>query len=285
MDKLQQPGFLKQVSTHVLEEIDSYCANVYDDGHRNHLGSSLIGHECKRYLWYTFRWCYHHKHSGRMQRLFNRGHREESRFVEWLRGIGFEVWDLAEDGKQIRISDCNGHFGGSLDGVCKFPERYGISEPILLEFKTNGTGKGFDELVVKGLALSKSQHFCQTSTYGAKLEFNYVLYLNINKNNDSIYCEFAKLDHKLGNQMIQKADAIVNAEIAPARISDNPGYFKCGYCDFKGICHDNKPIEKNCRSCQHAKPVENAEWFCDGYQAVIPKDVIKVGCEYWNPIV
>lgn len=83
---------LRQVSKQVLEDIDTYCEKTYDDGNRNHLGASLIAHDCERYLWYVFRWCFHKVFSGRQQRLFNRGHREEARFIEWLEGCGFEVF-------------------------------------------------------------------------------------------------------------------------------------------------------------------------------------------------
>ncbi|WBF76730.1 hypothetical protein PSV3_00028 [Septimatrevirus PSV31] len=34
---------------------------------------------------------------------------------------------------QYRISGVMGHFGGSLDGIARLPERYGIDEPVLLE--------------------------------------------------------------------------------------------------------------------------------------------------------
>lgn len=88
---LAQPIYREQLAQKIKAAIDEYCATAYDDGHRTHLGASLIGRECERYLWYVFRWVYHKKHTGREQRLFNRGHREEDRFVEWLTAIGATV--------------------------------------------------------------------------------------------------------------------------------------------------------------------------------------------------
>ncbi len=82
----------------IKDAIDAYCAEAYDDGHRTHLGASLIGHECSRHLWYVFRWVRHERFPPRMLRLFNRGHREEARFIEWLRGIGWEVSDRPSKG-------------------------------------------------------------------------------------------------------------------------------------------------------------------------------------------
>lgn len=328
---LDAPGVAKALAKRILEEIDEYCVRTYDGGHRSHLGASLIGRECKRYLWYVFRWCLHEKTTGRQQRLFNRGHREEARFVEWLEGIGFKIWfenyegfayhaesdsycilapgeegdGLAErilpdnpwfrahinrakaDGlefPQYRISDVMGHFGGSLDGIAVLPERYGIAEPVLLEFKTNGTGAGFNKLADDGMPIAKPEHFAQTSTYGKKYNFRYCVYLNINKNDDSLHIEVVKLNHNLGEQMIMKAEQIIMSQTAPARLSDNPTFHKCGYCHMKEVCHKGAVVEVNCRSCAFARPVENAEWFCEVHNGNIPKDFIAKACPSYKAI-
>lgn len=289
---LKSPGIAAQVSRQVLEDIDRYCATEYDDGHRNHLGASLIGHECKRYLWYIFRWCLKEDFSGRQQRLFNRGHREEARFIEWLEGIGAQVWFENRDNgpkadgtyPQYRISGVMGHFGGSLDGIAILPERYGIPEPILVEFKTNGTGAGFNKLTTSGMAVSKPSHFAQTSTYGFKYNFRFVLYMNINKNDDDLHVELVELNHKLGSQMEIKAEQIIMSPVAPPRLSDNITYRSCSYCAMKDICHKGAVVEVNCRSCKNARPVENAEWFCDVHNAVIPEHIIKIGCPSYKSI-
>ena len=283
---LAAPGVAKAVSKRILEDIDNYCVKTYDGGHRNHLGASLIGRECKRQLWYIFRWCLREPTTGRQQRLFNRGHREEARFIEWLRGIGFEVWAETEDGKQYRISGVNGHFGGSLDGIGKLPPASGIDEAVLLEFKTNGTGAGFNKLDSHGMPIAKPDHFAQTSTYGFKYGFRFCAYLNINKNDDSLHVEIVKLDHNLGAQMEMKAEQIIHSKTAPARLSDNPTYRGCGWCAMKGICHNGEMPEKNCRSCTYALPVENAEWFCSlpAHNSIIPAEFIPKGCGNWQPI-
>ena len=289
---LDAPGVAKALAKRILEEIDEYCVRTYDGGHRSHLGASLIGRECKRYLWYVFRWCLHEKTTGRQQRLFNRGHREEARFIEWLEGIGFKVWfENRDEGPnekgefpQYRISDVMGHFGGSLDGIAVLPERYGIAEPVLLEFKTNGTGAGFNKLADDGMPIAKPEHFAQTSTYGKKYNFRYCVYLNINKNDDSLHIEVVKLNHNLGEQMIMKAEQIIMSQTAPARLSDNPTFYKCGYCHMKEVCHKGAVVEVNCRSCAFARPVENAEWFCEVHNGNIPKDFIAKACPSYKAI-
>lgn len=83
--------------------------NATDD-RRGHLGASAIGNRCSRQIWYGFRWAYEEKHTGRLLRLFNRGHEEESRFARWLRTAGVEVQDYSErlcidGGGQYRLLD------------------------------------------------------------------------------------------------------------------------------------------------------------------------------------
>lgn len=328
---ISTPGVAKQVAKRVSLAIDDYCQS-YDDGHRNHLGASLIGDDCKRKLWYGFRWAFKKKFEGRLLRLFNRGHREEDRFIEWLEGAGFKVWaenrtgfyhhaesdsyGISDDPEnmpdpmcepihennpsykehvaraklqgvkfpQFRVSAVNGHFGGSLDGICQFPESWNIPGFFLLEFKTNGTGKGFNDLVSTGMAVAKHQHFAQTSTYGSdeNYRFEWVLYLNINKNDDTIHIELVKLDWNLGNQMRIKAQQIIESQKPPPRLSLDRTYWKCKGCDFFELCHDSKPAEINCRSCKYAVPIENAQWICtlpehEGF-GPMPIEVIKVGC-------
>lgn len=287
---LSAPGVAKGVANQVLRDIDSFCQDKYDDGHRTHLGASLIGRSCSRYLWYVFRWVLKEPFSGQQQRLFNRGHKEEARFIEWLQGIGFKLWfedesqPRGEDGQfpQYRISDVMGHFGGSLDGIGLFPERYGITEPVLVEFKTSGDTP-FQKLK-QGMPLAKPEHFAQTSTYGYKYNFRYVLYLNINKNTDHIHIEIAQLNHNLGRQMVAKAERIILSQTPPPKLSEQATFKDCTYCAMKGICHQGAIPERNCRSCRFAVPTNDKQWGCTGYNSIIPKDVIPVGCHNYQAI-
>lgn len=298
MPDLNAPGVAKAIARKISEDIDNYCKKAYDDGYRDHLGASLIGDPCKRKLWYSFRWCVREVLDGRVLRLFNRGHREEARFIEWLEGIGCKVWpherpevkdeagNVIEKEKQFRISAVNGHFGGSLDGIAKLPASYGIEEPVLLEFKTSGTGAAFNKVAECGMEIAKPQHFAQTSTYGSepRFNFNYCLYCIINKNDDSITVELVKLNHAHGQNMRTKAEQIINSQEPPPRLSNNPQYFDCKYCAAKDVCHEGKLPERNCRSCKYAMPIENAQWGCESHSATIPKEVIKVGCDRYKAI-
>jgi len=270
----------REMAFSILEKIDKYCAEIYDDGFRNHLGASQIGHNCSRYLWYQFRWVAHKKHTGRQQRLFQRGHLEEARFCEWLRGIGVEVSETGEDGKQHRVTSCCGHAGGSLDGIGTLP---GINEKVLLEFKTSGTGSKFNKLLQNGVEIEREQHFCQMSFYGYKYNLQYALYMCINKNDDDLHVELIKLNWELGKQLEEKAKKIIKATEPPEKLSKNSTFWQCKSCDMFDVCHHDEKLMKNCRSCVNAKPVKNAEWECAVY-GVIPKEFIRIGCDEWDAI-
>lgn len=283
---LSLPTDREKLEQLLADDVDLFCQTYYEQGHRNHLGASEVGDPCWRKLWYGFRWVKLERHSGRMMRLFNVGHSAEPRFVAYLRGIGFEVREFDENGKQFRISGANGHYGGSLDGMCKAPARYELSEDLVLlnEFKTNATGKGYADVDALGLAKAKPKHFAQMSQYGFAKGLRYGLYMIENKNDSSITFQIVELDWNLGRQLADKAEQIINSKEPPPRISENPSMFDCKFCTFAGICHRGEAPEKNCRSCRNAVPVEDAQWKCMLHNGVIPPDFIKLGCSDWNPI-
>lgn len=282
---LNDPGVAVKLADEIKRQIDLYAQETYDDGPRKHLGASLIGHECTAYLWFLFRWAAHEKHSGRMQRLFQRGHLEEARYEEYLAGIGIKLSTIdPETGKQYRVSGCGGHFGGSLDGIANidgFAQKhlgFTLPDDILAEFKTNGTGAAFQKLFTGKLPVAKYQHYAQTSVYGYKRGFTHVLYLNTCKNDDDMYVEVAKLDHGLGHAMEQRAEYVIRSPKRPMRCSDNPAFWLCKSCVFADICHNGAPPKVNCRSCRFAVPIEGAEWYCTSANGTIPQDFIPQGC-------
>ena len=260
-----------------LTIVDDTIKRLAESGHRHHLGASLIGHNCAAYLWYVFRWAKQEKFPARILRLFDRGHREEERFEKWLKDAGIKVYAFDTGGKQFRISDHFGHFGGSLDGKAINVPDIPKGEMCLLEYKTHGE-KSFKLLEKKGMRSSKYQHFTQMQTYMQKEGLKYGLYLAINKNTDAIYGEIIELDEQVAAMSSQRAKRIIFSQERPARISQLPTWFECGYCSFKDICHYGDTPEVNCRTCNYATPVDNARWSCSLYGKYIPKKALRTGC-------
>lgn len=271
----------KALADLIKSDIDEFCIKKYGSEHRDHLGASIMGKPCSRDLWYGFRWVKKEKFSGRVLRLFDVGHRAEPRFIEYLRGIGFEVKEFdPENEKQFRISGVDGHYGGSLDGMCKAPERYNIREQLIFlnEFKTNGTGSGFVNVGIQDLIKAKPTHYDQMCQYGAFYKLKYGVYLIENKNDSDLIVKIVALDWNRGAELHKKAEDIIRAKIPPNKIALNSSYFDCKYCNHNAICHFDEPVEINCRSCKYAEPVANAEWQCNYWKQIIPSDYIKAGC-------
>jgi hypothetical protein len=273
------PSDLALVKEKIEEGLEDLSLKLQDEP-RTHLGISEIGEACHRKLYYKFHWVDFEKHSGRILRLFKRGHREEERYVNYLEEMGCIVYRLADDGKQFRVSGVMGHYGGSCDGVVITPW---FSNPFLLEMKTHNT-KSFIHYLDKGLIKSKPKHYDQMCGYSQKMEIQYGIYFPENKNDDDIQVTVIKLDWQRGLELERKASEIIQAKEPPQKISENAAYYECVYCAFKEVCHEGKTPIKNCRSCRMSSAVEGAEWFCSRYNENIPKEVIKDGCNKWCPI-
>lgn len=231
-----------------------------DDRHRSHLGASLIGGDCPRALWYTFRWATVSKFDGKTLRLFNRGHMEEPRFLALLSMIGCEVWHADPEKKQYRVSGHRGHFGGGLDTVVR-----GIPEapayPMLGEFKTHGD-KSFKQLVSKGVRESKLQHYVQMQIYMGGYDLAASLYLAVNKNTDELYGEIVPFEEAVFEQYHDRAGKIISTDYPPAKINPSPAWFQCKFCDHRQVCHYEAPVDLNCRTCVWSQPGEAGVWEC-----------------------
>jgi len=232
-----------------------------DDGWRAHMGASIIGTNCARALWYSFRWTTRISFSGRMLRLFQTGHKQEDRLVEDLRSIGVTVLEVdPETGRQFQVRDETGHFGGSMDGVA-----LGVPEAPkswhLCEFKTSNI-KGFEKLKREGVQKAKPLHHAQMITYMHLGGIDRALYLAVCKDTDELYAERIHSDPVEGARLVAKAQSIINAPIPPQRISNDANWFECKFCDHRELCHGEKFPERNCRTCLHSTPAADGQWDC-----------------------
>lgn len=260
---------------------------------RAHLGASLIGRECGRELWYGFRWVDRSIHDGRMLRLFQSGHLEEPRMIADLQRIGVEVHERDPSGAQWRVSAIGGHFGGSLDaaavGIPEAPKTWHVCE-----FKTSAEKK-WTELAGKleidadgnrtfvggkGVKAAKPEHYAQMQVYMGLTGMSRALYVMKNKNTDDLHVERVREDGAVFKALIDKAHYIITAESPPQRISDDPSWYKCKFCDFKKSCHGDIAPIPTCRSCIHATPEldGNARWSCRELRKDLTFDEQLAGC-------
>lgn len=266
-------GLLGKVIPHIG---DAY-RSTEDDGFRSHMGASGIGKECARSIWYGFRWVTKPNFSGRILRLFNRGHLEEARFIALLLGIDCKVYQQDEYGKQFRISHAGGHFGGSGDGVIVGLPDLAPQTPALGEFKTHGD-KSFLELKKKGMRDAKFEHYVQMQVYMRKMNLAIGFYLAVNKNTDELYAEIIMLDTAVADQFLDRGQNLVFLDAPPEKINKSPGFFKCVNCDFKPVCHLGAEVEVNCRTCLYSTPKQDGTWYCNYKDETLSKELQLVGC-------
>jgi hypothetical protein len=278
--ELDQGGAYRQALGRVLPHIgDAYQGA--NEGHRSHLGASLIGGKCARAIWYGFHWAVKPKFKGQTLRLFNRGHLEEGRFIAMLLIIGAQVFQQDENGKQFRISGAGGHFGGSGDGVAIGIPDLPEGLPCLLEFKTHNDAS-FKKLEKEGVREAKFEHFVQMQTYMHKMNLTVALYGAVNKNNDALHLELIGYEPTVGVQFEERAVIIIHSKVPPEKISKSPGWFDCKWCDHKPHCHGKDKMEVNCRTCHWSwANTETGTWQCEHPDVrvdAIPKDVQLIGC-------
>lgn len=248
-----------------------------ESGWREHLGASLIGQECERSLWLSFRWATRAAHAGRILRLFDTGQREEARLIADLRAAGIQVLDRDPDtGRQWAVSAVRGHFGGSMDataiGVLEAPKTW-----HLVEMKSHNA-KSFAELKKKGVAAAKPQHVAQMQVYMALAGLERALYLAVCKDSDELYAERIAHDPAAATRLLVKAERIIGADRPPPRISDDPGYFVCRMCDHRAACHDGALPARNCRTCLSSTPIDGGKWQCDRFGKTLTRAEQEAGC-------
>lgn len=254
-------GWLGRVIPHMD---DAYRTDEFP--YRSHLGASGVGGDCARAIWYGFHWATRPKFDGRLLRLFNRGHLEEARFIAMLLTIGADVYQQDENGKQFRISDAAGHFGGSGDGIVVNIPDLEPGVPALCEFKTSAE-KPFLKLEKEGVRESKFEHYVQMQVYMRKMGIAAALYMVVNKNNDKLYAEIVPFNAEVADQYIDRGVKLVWMDTEPAKINESPGWYQCKWCDHRPVCHLGAEPDRNCRTCHFGIPKEDGNWHCSNFEA------------------
>lgn len=252
--------------------IDEHYENQPDE-FRPHIGASILGNECDRFLWLSFRWVYRKKIEGRLRRLFLRGHSEEAVIIEHLRNIGCEV-----DGRQSSLNfGC--HVSGSIDAMIDSGVPEAPKTRHVLECKTHNDDS-FKELNKVGLEKAKFQHYVQCQVYMFGTGVDRALYFAVNKNDDELYIERVKLDKELAKKYIERGQRIALMDSPPERLSDKPTFYKCKMCSMYDFCHQTKLTNQvNCRTCAFSTAKKESTFHCAKHDGSIPIEFQKNGCD------
>lgn len=214
---------------------------------REYLGASRLGVSCNRALQYE----YEHQpvdpgreHSGRLLRIFERGHVIEDCMVKWLRYAGFDLRTAGADGQQFGFSVLDGRLQGHIDGVfVDGPE--GFAYPALWENKCLGS-KSWRDLEKNKLAISKPIYHAQVVLYQAYLGLheNPAIFTAVNADTMEIYTELVDFDPGFAQRLSDRGLKVVSASAAQERLSrtfQNPTHFECRMCSWQDHCWSESP--------------------------------------------
>jgi hypothetical protein len=273
------------------QAVDRAIEQKQGSSFRRHLGASIIGKECARQIWYTFRWAKEVRHHARILRLFERGNLEEERIAKFLAqaGIGIRTRD-PETNEQFRVTFCDGHFGGSEDAeLIMVPDWHDPMQWLLGEFKTHNE-KSFSALKKNGVKKAKFDHYVQMQVYMQLKGLPAAMYFAICKNDDDWHVELILADPATAEEYLDRAVKIISTNETPDRPPNaNPGWYLCNFCDFKDVCHFDHPKAVNCRTCVHSRPVAGGTsegiWVCTLYgNYQLSEAEQRKGCSTHKPI-
>jgi hypothetical protein len=253
-----------------------YAAYEAANEHYDSLGISvgIANTECDRALWYAFRWASQPEQiDGRKLSIFRTGDRWEEVLVSDLERIGVEVY-----GQQDRIRLVGGHVRGKCDGKgIGLPEAPKTEH--LFEFKSSND-KNFKEIAKKGCREAKPLHYGQCQLGMHMFGLTRAGYLVVNKNDDGRYFERIEYDAVWTLRLLARLERIINAPEPPSRMSEDPEFFKCRFCDHKAVCHEGAWPRVTCRSCLHSTPEMggDAHWSCARWAKPLGVEEQKVAC-------
>ena len=190
---------------------------------RDYLGFSSIGHLCLRYLWLN-----HHKpelkesFSEKQAAIFENGHWVERKLIQQMRDAGMII-----TGQQKEASYFDGQFKGHVEGFIENHPEYGK-----IPFEIKGLNQtSFKELVKKGVKEKFYNYYVQNQMNIFAHEFDKLVFIAENKNNQDLYEEVILLDKYCVYETMEKAEKILFGTI-PKGISYRRDWYQCINCQF-----------------------------------------------------
>jgi hypothetical protein len=262
-----------------LDAVDSAIElNELSKPRRQYLGMSSIGEECERKLWYGFRQVCVVKFDAKSIKRFEDGHYGEEVQIKRLRmvpGTTLLSHD-PETGRQFAYSDhgCHfrGHADGLIEGLLQAPKTWHVYEhKQVSKEKQKKLEKLKEELGEKSaLKAWDETYYAQAQLY-MHYSGHHRHYLTCSspggRHTVSCRTDYVKDD---ALRQIAKAERIIFGERPPPKISDDPAWFRCRWCDFSSVCHEAAPIDRNCRTCAFVTPERDGGWSCIKHDVLAP---------------
>lgn len=219
---------------------------------RDYCGLSGIGDSCIRRLQLKHYWFSATAHTARTERIFQVGHNSEEHMIKHLESVGINVHS-----QQIEIIGTAGHWKGHVDGIAAY-----MSRDNLVEFKTHNR-KSFNDLLKKGVLLSKPGHYDQMQSYMGYLNLPYALYMAECKDDSTYYFELVEFNPDRYQELVQKEIDVITTDHLVPRIGNNKStWFECQMCNYKKVCFGRVEPQITCRTCTYVEVCDNGVWDC-----------------------
>lgn len=253
---------------------------------RGHLGFSVIGNECDRRLWYSFRWAHREELSATTLKMFEDGHRGEELIAQRLRLVpGIQLHTIDETtGAQIRFSDHGGHFGGSCDGMVlgllEAPKTWHV-----WEHKVSAKAEKLHEAVQKhgedALAFWNPVYYVQAQLYMHYSGVDRHWLTADTPGGRATYSARTKYDKTVAERVIARAGRVIQSPRPLERVSEDPSWFVCKFCPVSKVCRGETMAGVNCRTCAHSTPDMSgtgARWVCEKHKKNLTIKEQLAGC-------
>lgn len=251
------------------------------------LSMGAIGSPCDRALFYSFRWARSPvAFPADALKRFEDGHHGEAVQAARLRLVdGVILWDRDPNrgDKQWAFSDCGGHFQGRIDGVIigllQAPKTPHVWEHKQVEEKSQRKLEKLKENLGEKNAL-----FAWKPGYWSTAQL-YMHYTELTRHYMTVATPGGRhtisvrtdYDKHSADQLAERAHRVIYATRTPPRISDNPAWHECRWCDHHAVCHQGEMPPRNCRTCLASTPVDDG-WRCDRWNKPLSREEQEKGC-------
>ncbi len=245
---------LPPVAMHDLNLIEAELALVKKqklEAKRNYLGMSSIGDPCSRKLWYSYHDSLQENFDAATIMRFEDGHRSEDLMAQRLKDAeGILLITTNDDGKQFEVEDFDGKFKGHLDGIISGLKQVPKKEHIW-EGKCVNEKKFKNFIDLKAQVGEKNTLARWDEVYYAQAQ-SYMGYTGIDRHYltvctpggrdwEAVRTEY---DDEAFQKIRDKAGRILNAKFPLAKLSNDPNWFQCKWCNYWDRCHGTETVSE-----------------------------------------
>ncbi|MER2528524.1 MAG: hypothetical protein ABTR07_11405 [Candidatus Competibacter denitrificans] len=268
-----------------LAAVDAALVDRGPEAPRPYLGASALGNPCDRALWYAFRWAREVRLSAKALKAIADGHHGETLMADRLRLVpGVTLWTGDDDGEQFGFEDLNGHLKGHVDGVIEgllqAPKTTHVWEHKQVNEKKFARLKALTQTDEKAaLEAWDGVYFVQAQLYMHYMDLSrHYLTCSTPGGREQTSCRTA-YQKEVAQWAIDRARRLIASTRPPLRVSEDPEWFECRFCDYHPICHGREVARIHCRTCAYSTAqLAGDPWVCERRQLALSVIEQQHGC-------